>query len=291
MKHLFALIFLLSAFEVLHAQVGINTTNPHPSAALHIDSQNSGLLIPTMSESQRNSIASPAEGLMIYQSNGESGFYYYTGSQWVPFSGESKWIRNGAHIHNDNAGNVGVGTSTPTNKLHVMGTGNLSIPLNTGFENQTLSPLSTSGHLPWEVTNVPAEVNSGSWAARTNHNLSHNESSTLEFSATLNAPGTISFALATSTENNFDWLTFYINGVQQNRWSGGISWRTVNFPLFAGTNVVRWTYSKDGSVNSGLNRVAIDDIVIRSGNPTVRIEDGSQQAGYVLTSDAQGNAF
>ena len=38
-----------------------------------------------------------------------------------PFEDDALWSLNGTNIYNDNTGNVGIGTSTPTAKLHVIG--------------------------------------------------------------------------------------------------------------------------------------------------------------------------
>jgi hypothetical protein len=68
----------------VYAQVGINTdaSIPDSSAMLDIKSTESGLLIPRMTENERNDISDPASGLMIYQINGTTGFYYFNGSAW-----------------------------------------------------------------------------------------------------------------------------------------------------------------------------------------------------------------
>ncbi len=66
------------------AQIGIGTTTPAPSAALEISSSanNKGILIPRITASQKDAIASPAQGLLIYQTTAPIGFYYYTGTSW-----------------------------------------------------------------------------------------------------------------------------------------------------------------------------------------------------------------
>ena len=63
--------------------MGIGTTTPDASSALDITSTTKGLLIPRMTETQRDAISSPATGLMIYQTDGTVGFYYYNGSSWA----------------------------------------------------------------------------------------------------------------------------------------------------------------------------------------------------------------
>ena len=54
---------------------------------LDIKSTGSGLLIPRMTENQRNLIANPATGLLIFQTNGIAGFYYFTGATWSAVAG------------------------------------------------------------------------------------------------------------------------------------------------------------------------------------------------------------
>ena len=60
--------------------VGIGTITPNSSSKLEIKSTTKGLLIPRMTQTQRNAIASPANGLLIYQTDNNPGFYYYNGS-------------------------------------------------------------------------------------------------------------------------------------------------------------------------------------------------------------------
>ena len=79
-------VIVLMLFTALsYSQVGINTNNPDASSALDITSTTGGLLVPRMTEAQRddiNSPSNPATGLMIYQTDGATGFYYYNGSSW-----------------------------------------------------------------------------------------------------------------------------------------------------------------------------------------------------------------
>src|SRR4030095_2535516 len=65
---------------------GIGTTTPDASSLLEIKSTLKGLLISRMTQAQRNAIASPATGLLIYQTNGTTGFYYYNGTTWIAVS-------------------------------------------------------------------------------------------------------------------------------------------------------------------------------------------------------------
>ena len=69
--------------------VGIGTTKPDQSAVLDISSSNKGLLTPRMSLQQRNGIQNPATGLIVYQTDLLSGFYFYDGKEWKSMASET----------------------------------------------------------------------------------------------------------------------------------------------------------------------------------------------------------
>ena len=82
MKQFFKLLAAVVLTASTYAQVGIGTTDPNGSAALDITSTTKGLLIPRMLAGDRTAIDTPATGLMVYQTDGTAGFYYYNGSSW-----------------------------------------------------------------------------------------------------------------------------------------------------------------------------------------------------------------
>ncbi|MBL4657917.1 MAG: hypothetical protein JKX73_07955, partial [Flavobacteriales bacterium] len=134
------------------AQVGIGTNTPDASAILDLTSTTKGLLISRVTLVQRNAIALPATGLMVFQIDNTPGYYYNAGTPGVPnwvtiFSGSSAggwdlsgnsgttvgthflgttdaedfaiYTGNAEKLRITSAGNVGIGTISPGNKLHV----------------------------------------------------------------------------------------------------------------------------------------------------------------------------
>jgi uncharacterized protein (TIGR02145 family) len=80
----FVLAFLICCSSVIMAQnVGIGTTTPNASAQLDVSSTTKGFLPPRMTADQRNAIASPAEGLLIYQIDAPVGYYFFKIGVWT----------------------------------------------------------------------------------------------------------------------------------------------------------------------------------------------------------------
>lgn len=81
MRFTFLLIFIVP-FS-LFAQVGINTENPDPSSILDISSTTQGMLTPRVTTTQKNAIASPATGLLVFDTD-LGIFSLYSGTEWIP---------------------------------------------------------------------------------------------------------------------------------------------------------------------------------------------------------------
>ena len=109
--------------------LSINTdgSTAHTSALLDVKSTNKGVLVPRMSKTEKNAIAAPAAGLMVFQNAPDSiGFHYYDGTKWA-------WIQNSAAADSINwktQGNIGLVDSTSF-------IGNIDdVPINFRINNQ-----------------------------------------------------------------------------------------------------------------------------------------------------------
>ena len=93
MKHiLYTISIILTTALTLQAQsVGIGTDTPDSSSQLDITSDNSGILIPRMTDVQRDAIADPATGLLVFVTQ-DSAFYYYDGSAWTTLDSRTQYL-------------------------------------------------------------------------------------------------------------------------------------------------------------------------------------------------------
>jgi len=141
MKALILLIGLVAITLGSFAQVGINTTAPDSSAVLDLNANNKGLLIPTMTTTQREAmqVAPPvsglADGLLVFDTD-KKRFYFWDidVSKWVVVNNWRKEYTSDSSdeehvtVELDSNSNVGIGEVSPASKLTV--NGNLSIGSN-----------------------------------------------------------------------------------------------------------------------------------------------------------------
>jgi len=100
---LFIAAIILIASYCLTAQVSINTdgTDPNASAMLDVKSTDKGFLPPRMTKTQRDAIASPVAGLIIYCTNCME-VQVYNGAAWVNMSGGA--VNNVSIVYNTTTG-------------------------------------------------------------------------------------------------------------------------------------------------------------------------------------------
>ena len=128
---------------------------------------------------------------------------------------------------------------------------------------------------PWTIeNNDPYE---GRYCVKSGGAGINNVTSNLILSHTAGSNDTISFYYKVSSEGSYDKLHFYIDNQEMGNWSGNVGWTKAAFPVSAGRHSYKWTYTKDGSVNSGSDCAWIDLI----GLPADRVMAGT--AGYDIT--------
>ena len=147
----------------------------------------------------------------------------------------------------------------------------------------------TQGSYPWEITNQNAYA--GTYCARSRtwstsqwgSNTGNNTQSELSITWTSTKNDSISFYKNVSSENNYDFFRFYIDGVQKEELSGTDNeWSRSAYYVPAGTHTFKFSYEKDYSQRSGSDCAWIDNI---------HLPLNGQALYYILDSICQGSDY
>lgn len=164
------------------------------------------------------------------------------------------------------------------------------------WQNNSSKPWTITTQSPYEGTYC---VKSGA--------IGNSASTQLRITDTATVADTISFYYKVSSEQNYDKLSFKIDGQTMDEWSGNIGWTRAAYPVTAGVHTYTWTYSKDYYGTSGSDCAYIDAINFPCGKITVPVgvESFEQAAATVklwpnpttdvvrvqLSDDAQGCTY
>ena len=123
---------------------------------------------------------------------------------------------------------------------------------------------SSSSTYPWEPVSID-----GRNAAKSGNAGVSSSSSSMYLVLNMQSGETMSFDWKVSSENNYDYLNFYVNGnLYGNRICGTTNWATVTYTADAdGTYTFEWSYTKDTSVNSGNDCGYVDNVYYVSSTP------------------------
>ncbi len=113
------------------------------------------------------------------------------------------------------------------------------------------------GHLPWQIDT--SQTYQGDYAARSGA-ITHDQSSAMYITYYTPVQDEISFYFRVFSEEDYDFLKFYINDTIVDMWSGYVNWEQASFEVEAGYNTFRWEYSKDEAVSNGSDCAWIDEI-------------------------------
>lgn len=165
-----ALLFSICTFNT-QAQVGVGIASPDNSAMLEVNSTTKGLLTPRMTASERTGIISPATGLIVYQTDGTAGFYYYNGG-WLMLINEASSL-NASNLSTGTVAPARLGSGTANNTTFLRGDGTWAAPTaaastnfpfsqvaipNTGTYNFTISPASLGGYVILDLQAIPSSA-------------------------------------------------------------------------------------------------------------------------------------
>ena len=115
--------------------------------------------------------------------------------------------------------------------------------------------------------------------------ITDSQSSTLQ--TTVVGAGTGTFWWRVSSEQWFDYLSFYIDGVMQASISGDSGWQQQAFAVANGSHTLKWTYAKDPSVSVGADAGWLDQVTFIANPPVITLQPLSQHGAMGSRADAQ----
>ena len=102
-------------------------------------------------------------------------------------------------------------------------------------------PWTFAGSADWIITDVdPFE---GTYCAKSGV-ITHNQTSEMLVELNVTSADNISFYRKVSSEGSYDYLQFWIDGTQQEQWSGEVAWGQVSYPVTAGLHTFKWVLFK-----------------------------------------------
>lgn len=151
------------------------------------------------------------------------------------------------------------------------------------------------GDMPWEITQEG--VYEGIYSARSGL-ITDSQTSTFSIDADVAIDDSISFCRRVSCEDDpynddYDWLGFFIDNTEIQRWDGEVFWGRVAFPVTAGQHSFKWVFNKDYSVASGADAAWVDNIIFPAIAPFVSVGDSPSKEKFdffILPNPARDQA-
>ncbi|MCK4653211.1 MAG: T9SS type A sorting domain-containing protein, partial [Candidatus Cloacimonetes bacterium] len=135
------------------------------------------------------------------------------------------------------------------------------------------------GNADWQITDL--EVYEGVYSAKSG-TINHNQITSMIITLDVLCDSEISFYRKTSCEdvgsvsgNYYDYLVFFIDGEEMDKWAGETPWGQVIFEVSAGDHTFEWMYHKDVGEVGGQDCVWVDYILFPPFEPEVSTDDMS----------------
>jgi uncharacterized repeat protein (TIGR02543 family) len=119
-------------------------------------------------------------------------------------------------------------------------------------------PWMNASSAPWRLESATAST--GLFAVRSGPINDNQQTSLTLLTETRSGPAAFDFRV--SSEQGWDYLEFYLNGLRLQRWSGNVNWQTFHFAVPGGVNRFEWRYSRDANFSSGMDAAFIDNVYV-----------------------------
>ncbi|HRY98596.1 MAG TPA: C25 family cysteine peptidase, partial [Bacteroidales bacterium] len=150
---------------------------------------------------------------------------------------------------------------------------------------------SFGGNANWQtVQTLPYE---GNYCARSGV-IGHNAASHLEITLNVLAQDTLSFYRKVSSEDGYDFFSFWIDGDKKDEWAGEVPWGKVSYAVSPGLHTFKWEYAKDYMLASGSDCAWLDYITfppVNMGSAPLSVTAVAVPSSYCEGGSAQLSSF
>ncbi|MFH0896107.1 MAG: C25 family cysteine peptidase, partial [Bacteroidota bacterium] len=142
--------------------------------------------------------------------------------------------------------------------------------------------------IPWTITT--AQPYEGTYCAQSGA-IGDQETTSFQITLDVVASDSISFYRKISSEANYDYLRFYIDGAQQDEWAGTVAWGRAVYHVTVGQHIFKWTYEKDYNTIGGSDKVWVDYILFPPINMPVSVNEIVSDGNWQLYPNPNNGQF
>lgn len=106
--------------------------------------------------------------------------------------------------------------------------------------------------------------------------ITDNQTSEMFFSWTVAQNDSLIFYRKVDCEKDWDYLVFYIDGVEAKSWTGNEDWTRFAVEVSAGLHEFRWSYNKDNLYSAGADAAWVDYIILPASAVLSGLEDKNE---------------
>ncbi len=161
---------------------------------------------------------------------------------------------------------------------------NLSAPIS--FETGVPDDFQMSGDANWVIDNTQAPESGGTSSMKSG-SITDYEKSTMSVTKTTEE-GAVSFYHKISSEDDWDFLKFYIDDNLKGSWSGLSDWIQDSYAVSSGTHTFKWEYAKDEAVSENDDCARVDLIEFP---PPASTDTNEHKAEFKLFPNPSNGTF
>lgn len=140
-------------------------------------------------------------------------------------------------------------------------------------------PWVVGGNAPWFTTTDNAYDDT--YCSKSGA-IGNSQTSTMSITLNVLQNDSISFYRATSTEQGYDFLKFYIDGIVRQQWSGVNGWQRFAYAVTPGQHTFRWEYAKDQVYADNQDCCWIDNVTFPAFSNSTGIAEAQVATGFTV---------